>query len=361
MKVLIFDSTTIDKAPYIENYTKIFEEVGVEYDVCSWDKYYGNGAVSKKSGRLTIHKKWHLGKRKLFDFIAVSRILKRIIKDSGYTHLIIVNSIWAILLADVLSMFKGKYILDIRDYKCENVLGVKTMLKSIIDNSFFTTISSGGFREFLPESHKIIENHNISNWDCECKEVTLGRNKDSVNIIYMGHVRYFEENKKLINKIKSDSRFSLTYMGSYAVGCNLKDYVSNNIRFCGKFDNRDKPFLYKNYDIIHSLYGNGHISITSLLPNRLYDAVLFKKPILASKGTYLGEIVEEYKLGVVLDLDDNGFMKDLLRYVDSFDEQDFLNNATEFLSVVKMQQDIYLYNIKCFVVNDKGEINAKFY
>ena len=349
MKVFIFDSTTIDKAPYIQNYTNIFDEIGVEYDICTWDKYSGNGIVSKKSGQITVHKQWHLGKRKLIDFISVSRILKKIIKSEEYTHLIIVNSIWAILLYDVLIKFRGKYILDIRDYKCENVFGVKSILKMIIEDSFFTTISSGGFRDFLPESNKIIENHNISNLDYEENETTLSRNKDLVNIVYMGHVRYFEENKKLIDKILDNKRFNLTYRGSYAVGCDLQNYESNNIKFYGKFENKDKPSLYMQYDLIHSLYGNNHISITSLLPNRLYDAILFKKPILASKGTYLGEVVEQYRLGVVLDLDDVNFMEELANYVAFFDERDFLSNANEFLTTVKIQQDNFLYKIKMFV------------
>lgn len=349
MKVFIFDSTTIDKAPYIQNYTNIFDEMGVEYDVCTWDKYSGNGTVSKKSGLITIHKQWHLGKRKLFDFVCVSRILKKLIQEEGYTHLIVVNSIWAILLYDVLRLLKGKYILDIRDYKCENIFGVKAILRNIIDNSFFTTISSGGFRVFLPISDKIIENHNISNCDYKESEVTLHRNKDIVNIVYMGHVRYFEENKKLIDGIVDYKQFTLTYRGSYAVGCKLQDYKSTNIRFCGKFDNKDKPSLYKKYDVIHSLYGNGHISITSLLPNRLYDAVLFKKPILASSGTYLAEIVEKYKLGLVLDLDNGDFMKKLSSYIQSFDEKDFFNSTEAFLEYVNVVQSTYFKKIKCFI------------
>lgn len=41
MKVFIFDSTTLDKAPYLENYTKIFDSEQVDYDICTWDKFSG--------------------------------------------------------------------------------------------------------------------------------------------------------------------------------------------------------------------------------------------------------------------------------------------------------------------------------
>ena len=47
MKVFIFDSTTLDKAPYLENYTKIFDSEQVDYDICTWDKFSGNGQISQ--------------------------------------------------------------------------------------------------------------------------------------------------------------------------------------------------------------------------------------------------------------------------------------------------------------------------
>lgn len=47
MKVLIFDSTTLDKAPYLENYTKVFDAEKIDYDICTWDKYTGSGQISR--------------------------------------------------------------------------------------------------------------------------------------------------------------------------------------------------------------------------------------------------------------------------------------------------------------------------
>lgn len=352
MKVLIFDSTTIDKAPYIENYTKIFDEVGVKYDVCTWDKYSGNGTVSKKSGLITIHKQWHLGKRKLIDFISVSRILKRIIKSEGYTNLIIVNSIWAILLYDVLIKFRGKYILDIRDYKCENVFGMKSILKMIIEDSFFTTISSGGFREFLPESNKIIENHNISNWNYEEQNSTLCSEKDTINIVYMGYIRYNVENLLFLNGIKDCCNLFTTYLGIYDIFFNVNKSINlknKNVSWGGKFKNEEKPILYKNYDMILSAYGSNHISTKTLLPNRLYDGILFKKPLIASKDTYLGYLVEKFDVGVTINIYDDNFNEEILEYVRCFDEEKFLNGANKLKCIIQNEQDIYVKSIYRFM------------
>ena len=150
--------------------------------------------------------------------------------------------------------------------------------------------------------------------------------------------------------MKDNDRLTLTYMGTYANGCNIKNKNIKNVIFKENFDNKEKPFLYKNYDIIHSLYGNKDISVITLTPNRLYDAVQYKKPILASKGTYLGEIVEKYNLGVVLDLDNKKFKKLLLEYIDTFNPDDFTKGAETFLKNAKISQYKYYENIKNFIM-----------
>ncbi len=41
--------------------------------------------------------------------------------------------------------------------------------------------------------------------------------------------------------------------------------------------------------MINSIYGNDSLEVTTALPNRLYEACMFKKPIISSRDTYLGE------------------------------------------------------------------------
>ena len=42
------------------------------------------------------------------------------------------------------------------------------------------------------------------------------------------------------------------------------------------------------------------MEVQSALPNRLYDALIFKKPIITTEGTYLTEVVEKYGIGFSL-------------------------------------------------------------
>ncbi len=351
MKVLIFDSTVLEQAPYLKYYERELIARDIAYNICTWDKY--NDSPTTKDGVvITIHSKWHLGKRKYLDFISVSYKLKRIIEDGHYTHLVIVNTILAMLLRNVLlKHFKNRYVLDIRDYKCEMLPGYQFFLKEIIDNSFFTTISSDGFRKFLPQSSKIISNHNITNLKSAFKLPSLCENKAHVNIGFFGYIRYKCENEILIRKLGGNNRFSLFYRGIYSESCRIdreQDLKYDNVTYGGPFKNTDKPELYNCIDMIHSIYGNEDLATSTLLPNRLYDAVIFKKPLLASTHTYLAQVVEKYNLGVNINIKDPNFMLILNNYVNNFNKQKFLAGSNEFLDLVNSQQKLFLDKIREF-------------
>ena len=53
-----------------------------------------------------------------------------------------------------------------------------------------------------------------------------------------------------------------------------------------------KPSIYTNIHLINAVYANTNNRLnygdSTPLPNRIYDCVVFKRPIVASKNTYLG-------------------------------------------------------------------------
>lgn len=100
--------------------------------------------------------------------------------------------------------------------------------------------------------------------------------------------------------------------------------------------------------MIHSIYGNEELATSALLPNRLYDAVIFKKPLLASPHTYLAQVVEKYNLGAVINLKDPNIVMTLSNYINNFNEQKFLAGSDKFLDLVNSQQKLFLDKIKEF-------------
>ena len=69
---------------------------------------------------------------------------------------------------------------------------------------------------------------------------------------------------------------------------------SHVLHFEGVYQNKEKPDIYKKIDLINAVYGNESLIVTTSLPNKLYDCIVFKRPIIVHSGTYLSEIVNEY-------------------------------------------------------------------
>ena len=103
--------------------------------------------------------------------------------------------------------------------------------------------------------------------------------------------------------------------------------------------------------MINAIYGNKSLEVTTALPNRLYDGVLFKKPIIATSGTYLGEIVEKHKLGIAINIEDDerNIRNKIDNYIANFDSEKFVNYCNEFLSLALKQQRAFQNKVLDFI------------
>ena len=124
--------------------------------------------------------------------------------------------------------------------------------------------------------------------------------------------------------------------------------------FKGEFNNKDKPEIYKDIDIINALYGNESLEVQTALPNKLYDAIVFKKPMIVSKGTYLSELVEKYKIGIAVDFKEN-FYEVIEKYINEFNSHEFDKNANILLYKVLCDQKNIKEKVKYFIKH--GEKN----
>ena len=67
----------------------------------------------------------------------------------------------------------------------------------------------------------------------------------------------------------------------------------------GAFKNPDDlKAIYNSIDIVLINYDCSDANVKLALPNKLYEAILFEKPIICTQGTYLAEVVENKKIGV---------------------------------------------------------------
>lgn len=361
MKIGIIAFSGRNNMPYLKYYEDIIKNKKVNYECVFWDRFT-NGKTEKINNEYTLHIKCLPGWNKTGKIIPMLKykyIVEKIIKKEQYTHLIILTTLPGVLINKVLlKQFKNKYILDIRDYTYEKYTFYKNIVDKLVETSFFTAISSKGFLRFLNDNEKIIPCHNISNTDEIKATCDNFRNKKEITIGFLGNIRYFEENRKLIDALANNPKYKLVYIGRPNVDCDLKGYCKSkniiNAVFKGEFKNEDKPKLYKEIDLINAVYGNNSLEVTTLLPNRLYEGLLLRKPILATAGTFLGDIIKANKIGLCLNLNDRNIDLKIEEYITTLDFDEFNLNCEKMLSEIKKEQKYFCNKIREFLIKNKG-------
>ena len=205
----------------------------------------------------------------------------------------------------------------------------------------------------MNDNEKIISCHNISNTDEIKAAYDNFRNKKEITIGFLGNIRYFEENRKLIDALANNPKYKLAYVGRPNVDCDLEGYCKSknitNAVFKGEFKNEDKPKLYKEIDLINAVYGNNSLEVTTLLPNRLYEGLLLKKPVIATNDTFLGDVVKVNKVGLCLNLDDRNIDLKIEEYILTLDFDEFSLNCEKMLREIKKEQKYFCEKIREFL------------
>lgn len=353
MKVCIISHTEKNYLPYMDKYTHFFLDNDIEYDIIYWSREERPAVnLENEFCYYEVPEDTFFGKFK--SYLRYKKFIIKKVRENRYDKLVILTTTTAIFLRKLLKKYyKNKYIFDFRDYSFEKFKPYKKLVDNIIEDSEFTTISSKGFMDFLAENKKIVKNHNIPLDKESCKAQDL-REKQVINIGFVGGVRYYDENALLLNALKNTFRYQLWYIGKPTKNCDLQkladEHAITNVSFIGKYLNSQKAELYKNIDIINSIYGNNSLEVTTALPNRLYEACLYKKPIISSKGTYLGEVINYHGLGVVLDVDKDPVLDIINEYIDTFDCDQFSQNCDKFLNIVKDDEEKLYHQLKKFIV-----------
>jgi glycosyltransferase involved in cell wall biosynthesis len=97
----------------------------------------------------------------------------------------------------------------------------------------------------------------------------------------------------------------------------LKNY--NNCHFHGAFFHpNDLPEIYAKTDLVLSTYDVENENVRFAEPNKIYESIYFRTPIIVSSGTYLAEKVNEIGIGYDIDA-----MKDeeIINFIQQLDNE----------------------------------------
>lgn len=296
------------------------------------------------------------GKRssKLLIMVQYARFIRKYLKSGNYSSAIVLTTVPAVMCADVLKKrYYGKYVFDIRDYTHESHAVYYKVVKTLVDHSAFTAISSKGFLSFLPSSEKYKLVHNI-NIDCVNNDHYRVPDFGKTTIGFVGSVRYYKENVELIRQFANNDNYQLAYYGNITNGCDLPGYCLENrianVSFHGHFNNSKKDAIYQEINIINSIYGlSSGLETKTAMPNRFYDAAIYKIPILVSKDTFLEEAVKYYKIGFAVNIFEENVKELLEAYLNDFDQKEFETGCDRLLKDVNKDMGDFKQSIINFV------------
>ena len=353
MRFLIITYDEYINIPYIKKYEECIAGAGNEYDVLIWNRRCN---IEKHSQN---HFVFHLVTKrskisKIIPFLKWRRFVLAHLSNMNYDRVIVLTTIPAVLISDLLfRKFKKNYFLDIRDYTYEEFFLYRRLVNELVAQSALTSISSKAFLQFLKMHANIIITHNLSNEDAVENHCQLSVLEQKPLVIgFVGGIRYYNENIKLLEQLRNSKRFVLKYVGKVHPGCDLRSFCNthkiSNAVFFPEYDNDQKSNIYSSIDIINAVYGSRSPEVRLALPNKLYDCVLFKKPIMVSKGTYLAEVVNKYHLGLSIDVEGDNVGYCLNQYLKNFDKASFEKGCKEFLMLVQKEdalskQQIYQF------------------
>ena len=201
MKVALILATNVEKSPYIQYYIDVYKEKNIDVEVILLNR---DKRVLNEEFPYKIHSCDIIAKetascvRKIYDYFRYSRFVRRILKQSDYSQIVVFTIANAVFLSYyLLSYYKKKYIFDIRDYS-PLVKYTVPIIRRLLNNSALNCFSSPGFRSWLPACDYVIC-HNARRKSLD-EDIVNARDIDveNVKVLTIGQLRNFITNKDSI-------------------------------------------------------------------------------------------------------------------------------------------------------------------
>lgn len=288
--------------PYVRIYTQIFDEYNLSYDLICWDREGKENdeaiCFQKKPGHNTASK--------FFRYYQFSRFVKSILKNTSYSRVIVFTSQAGLFIANFLKKYyRGRYIFDFRDVSIEQKSYFKKALSTLLGNSFANVISSPGFKQYLPKGVRYLLSHNfILSEVYKGLEPSVGESfKLPLKVLTIGGIRDMSSNSAIIDAIGDKKGITLSFVGKGYAARPLEEYALShhytNIAFRGFYKKNEEPEIIRDATFLNIFYPRTKVHDSSL-SNRFYHSLIYRKPMIVTKGQIQGDLCEKYNLGIAI-------------------------------------------------------------
>ncbi|WP_203363365.1 hypothetical protein [Bacillus sp. REN10] len=347
MRIALICPSNMLFMPYVENYIRVLQQHQVDYTVINWDRFQ----INDKQEIFVYRDKKKGHRRNYYDYVQFKKFIINKLEKNQFDRLIVFGlQISYFLHRYLIKNYKNNYIIDIRDH---HKLMKFFHIKKFIHHSYFTVISSPAYCSWLPNSDKYVINHNtvIDNLK-ELQPIQKRFNKEQLNVSCIGAIRDYDINIEFIYSLKNHSNITLYYHGEGDINTNIENYLSRNniqnVKLTGRYKKEDEKDLYMKSDLINVLRLNDGINNQTALPNRLYNAALNGRPMIALKGTSLTEEIQKYNLGLVVETLENVDQK-IISYMERFDLAKYEAGRVDFFRKIIKDNAIFNSKLKGFI------------
>ena len=337
-------------SPYVNIYIELFKQENVEYDIIYWNRSGETTddaiAYEEPIGRNPVSK--------LFSYWKFARFVKSQLSVTHYAGVVIFTTQVGLFCASFLKThYKGRYILDYRDLSIEQKPYFKQALRTLLSNSFANVISSPAFKQCLPDGVKCYISHNfiISEVKKSVKEIPSSTKQgDKINVLTIGSIRK-DCNPEIIDALGNKKNILLSFVGRGPASAALEEYAKvngyQNISFQGYYEKCNEPGIIRNSDFINIYYPN-IISHQTALSNRFYNSIIYRVPMIVTKGQIQGYYCEKYNLGLVIENTENLEAK-LSNWISQNDFNDYQNRCIVLLKEFIQDYEIFASMVSQFL------------
>lgn len=335
MKLLIAGFTKIAYMPYLNFYLEAIDETATEIHVVTWRRD-SEKDITLKNDKIVMHEfaqnqKDEVAKlSKVGNFFKYRVFVTRLLEKERFDRIIVLHTLPAVLIADKLThKYKGRFILDYRDYTYEDYAPFKRAIGKLVNASYATFVSSDAFRMALPKTDRVYTSHNLLVDSLSYRDVRSAQSREHspIRIAFWGFIRHERINEEIIRKLGGDKRYELHYYGrEQQTACNLKELVEKNgytnIFFHGAYLPQERYGFAEKTDLLHNMYENDP-GMQKAMANKYYDGIVFRIPQLCTEGSYMGDRVSKENVGIAIDPYEDDFAARIEEYYDHLDWKAF--------------------------------------
>lgn len=326
MKIVFLRSNPVNPEPRIEKEIDSLDRNGFSTMVYCWDRsskhkprcdYLSINNKNIEITRVGIQSSYGAGFSKnivpLLKFqIQLFKWLKKYRKEYDAIHACDLDT--GLIGMICAKIFHKKLVYDIFDYyvdsynvpsKLKNI--VKKLENHVINNANVTIICSEKRKEQIRDSHpvrlEIIHNspNEMDMSKLENKKLKSGR----VKIVYVGTLqdgRFLKELAEIV-MCKKNCELHVGGFGKNEEYFKRISFENNNIFFYGKLDYHETLELESSCDLMTAIYDPNIKNHYYAAPNKFYEALMLGKPVIMIKNTGMSELVEQNKIGKVINYD----------------------------------------------------------